>query len=212
MELGGEVGKLSVPIPPPRETPVPPKKLKDIPENAVIRTNKKLDKTIEHLGYQSMSFSPEELVGLGRTLPRDVDIVDEAQRRLKQTEIIPDSKLAPQQLTHLNLARAVAREGLPHNPVLVYAAIIPPASDRVRTVGMYGTTTGTIYISLEMLPRCRSTVDTLVHELGHHEQHLKGEAEDLTPAHAEAMTEIAAKVVKEVGQGTFDKLLKEVSW
>ena len=78
---------------------------------------------------------------------------------------------------------------------------------------MYGTTTQIIYFNLEQLFLGRSTMDTLIHEMGHHRQYQKtGEAEDLTPSHAEAMTYIAAQIVREITTGKFDALLKEVSW
>ena len=78
---------------------------------------------------------------------------------------------------------------------------------------MYSTGTGEVYISLEMMGRCKSVIDTLVHELAHHRQYrTMGEAEDLTPAHAESMTYIAAEVVKVIAGGELDDLLKEVVW
>ena len=200
-----EVSGLKVPVPEPR-------KPKDIPENAVIRTNEKFDNTIKHLGYESVSFTQEELNGLGKSIPTDVDIINGSQRRLRSAEVVPDEKLDSRQLSHLKLARVVAND-IFHTPVSVYAAVIPPASDRVRTAGLYGTTTGVIYINLDQLYSGRTTVDTLVHELGHHREYRQtGSAEDLSPAHAEAMTDVAAKVVEDVAKGTFDKLLKEVSW
>jgi hypothetical protein len=78
---------------------------------------------------------------------------------------------------------------------------------------MYSTSTSEVYIALEMMERAKTMIDTLVHELAHHRQlNTTGEAEDLTPAHAEAMTHIAAEVVKIVADGTLDELLKEASW
>ena len=200
-----EVGGLELPIPPPR-------KRKDVPENAVIRTSEKFDNTIKHLGYESVSFTQEELNGLGKSIPTDVDIINDSQRRLRSTEVISDEKLDSRQLSHLKLARVVAND-ISHTPVSVYAAVIPPASNRVRTAGLYGTTTGVIYINLDQLYSGRTTVDTLVHELGHHREYRQtGFAEDLSPAHAEAMTDVAARVVEDVDKGAFDDLLKEVSW
>ena len=100
-----------------------------------------------------------------------------------------------------------------YTPPPVYVAVIPPASDRVRTAGMYSTAPGEIYISLEMMEQGKTMIDTLVHEMAHHRQYrTMGEAEDLTPAHAESMTYIAAEVVEAVASGAFDDLLGEVTW
>ena len=90
----------------------------------------------------------------------------------------------------------------------MHAAIIPPASDRVRTAGMYSRTTGEIYIASDQLESARSTIDTVIHEIAHH----TSGAEDLEQAHADAMTNIASRVVKETAGGKFDELLKEVTW
>lgn len=200
---------LEIPIPPPRE----PRKPKHIPENAVIRTKEKLDNTIKHLGYESISFTQEELDELGKAIPTDIDIINDSQRRLRETVVVPDEELDSRQLTHLKLARLVATEAFPPSSISVYAAIIPPASDRVRTAGIYGTTTQAVYIGLDQLYSGRSAIDTLVHELGHHHQYRQTkEAEDLTPSHAEAMTNIAARVVEEVSSGKFKELLKETVW
>lgn len=182
-------------------------------DNAVLRTEEKWDNVIKHLGYESVSVSWKVQEALRRAIPTDRTIKDASQERLRETEIVPDDRLDRQQLAHLNLARAIASEVFPVNPPQVYAAIIPPASDRVRTAGMYGTTTQTVYIALDQLFRGRPTVDTEVHELAHHLEFLKtGAAEDLSKAHAEAMTYIAAKVVEDVSRGAFEELLKEVIW
>ena len=128
--------------------------------------------------------------------------------------VVPDEKLDSRQLANLKLARAIAKEIFPYSPVSgVYAALIPPASDRVRTSGMYGTTTQSVYIAMDQLYRGRTMMDALVHELGHHREYRQtGAAEDLSKAHAEAMTDVAARVVEDVARGAFDELLKEVSW
>ncbi len=185
-------------------------------ENAVIRTNEKWDNIIKHLGYQSVGLYHGVRETLSRVIINDLTIKQESQERLKETETIPDARLDKQQMAHLKLARAIVREVMPFSPPSgVYAAIIPPASDRVRTAGMYGTTTQAVYLSLDILYRGRSTIDTLVHELAHHRQFRRsGEAEDLTPTHAEAMTEMAAEVVRAAATGdlAFRELLKEVSW
>ena len=181
-------------------------------EDAVIRTSARLDGMVKHLGYQSVSLSYGVRDTLGRAITTDTEIVRTSQERLREVEVIPDAKLEHRHLAHLSLARAIAAKVF-YTPPTVHVAVIPPASDRVRTAGMYSTATGDIYISLEMMERGRSMVDTLVHELAHHRQYRTyHEAEDLTPAHAESMTYIAAQVVEAVAVGRFDDLLGEVSW
>jgi len=183
-------------------------------ENAVLRTDEKWDNVIKHLGYQSVSVNWNVRDTLSKAIPTDLAIKNESQERLRETEVVPDEKLDPRQLANLKLARAIAKEVFPYSPPAgVYAAIIPPASDRVRTAGMYGTTTQAVYIAIDQLFRGRTTVDTLVHELAHHREYRQtGAAEDLSKAHAEAMTYIASRVVEETAKRTFDELLKEVAW
>ncbi len=183
-------------------------------ENAVLRTDEKWDNVVKHLGYQSVSVSWNVRDALSRAIPTDRAIKDASQERLRETEVVSDEKLDSRQLAHLKLARAIAKEVFPYGPPAgVYAAIIPPASDRVRTSGMYGTTTQCVYIALDQLYRGRTMMDALVHELGHHREYRQtGSAEDLSKAHAEAMTDVAAKVVEEVAKGTFAALLKETTW
>lgn len=204
---------LEVPIPPPRGT-VSPRTKVVLPENAALRTNLELDRAVEHLGYQSVSLSEEEVAGLEKPIPTDVELINESQRRLRRLKVIPDGQLNTRQLAHLNLARVLAQTICYRNPASgVYSASIPPASDRVRTVGTYGTKNKAIYISVDSLNTGRSTIDTLIHELGHHQQHLKtGEADDLKIEHAEAMTSIAGETVAIVGTGKLDKLLVDVAW
>jgi len=95
----------------------------------------------------------------------------------------------------------------------VYAAVIPPASDRVRTAGLYSITTGEVYIDMAQMPRLHHVIDTLVHELAHHRQYRRtGEAEDLTPVHMESMQWVAAEVVKITESSELDHLFKEATW
>ena len=183
-------------------------------EDAIIRTTEKLDNTIEHLGYKSTSLLYSVKAALSQVIDTDQVIRDISQEKLRETEVFPDEELDSRQAAHIKLARAIAREVFRVNPVSgVYAAFIPRASDRVRTAGMYGTTSQAIYISLDILFFGRDTIDTLIHELAHHKQwRLTGEAEDLTESHAAAMTSIAATVITDLSQGKFTEELKEVSW
>jgi len=183
-------------------------------ENAVIRTSDKWDNVITHLGYQSVSINWYVRDALATAIPTDTVIKDISQEKLRETEVIPDEKLDSRHMAHLTLARAIANRVFSFSPPSgVYAAIIPPASDRVRTAGMYGTSTQAIYIALDSLYRGRDTVDTLIHEMAHHRQWRKtGEAEDLTPSHAEAMTYIAASVIEDLARGEHAELLRHVIW
>jgi len=205
MELGGNIGKLKVTIPPPRGV--------KLPEGAVRRTSDKHDKAVEHLGYHSVSLGDDEIASLATKIPTDVELIDESQKRLRETKVIPDEQLASSQLALLNLSRAIAEDVSSIPPGGIYAAVIPPASDKVRTAGLYGTRTGALYLSVDMLSRGRDAIDTHIHELGHHLQYIQsGEAEDLTPSHAQAMTNIADKVIKGLESGRYDKLLRDIQY
>ncbi len=183
-------------------------------ENVVIRTDSRWDGMVRHLGYESVSIQSYVRDTLARAVTTDRELIEMSQERLREVEIIPDKKLESRVQAHLKLARAITGKVFPYSPPsAVHVAMIPSASDRVRTAGMYSTSMGEIYVSLEMMGRCKSMIDTLVHELAHHRQYrTSGEAADLTPAHAESMTYIAAEVVKIIAGGELDDLLKEVSW
>jgi len=149
------------------------------------------DNAVRHLGYDPNILTEDEKIRL----------IQESQRRLARVEVLPDGKLSPGQAASLNLARAIAG-------TKVHAAYIPPASDRVKTAGMYSRSSGEIFISAGQLQRGSSTVDTIIHELAHH----TSGAEDLEEAHGRAMTEVAGRVVALTSQGTFDEQLKDVRW
>ena len=95
------------------------------------------------------------------------------------------------------------------NPVKgVHAAIIPPASDRVRTAGMYSRNTEEVFISSDQLEHGHNTVDTSIHEIAHH----TSGAEDGEEAHNAEMTRIAGLVVEATAKGYFDEFLGESSF
>ena len=73
---------------------------------------------------------------------------------------------------------------------------------------MYSRITEEIYISADQLEQGQTTVDTVIHEIAHH----TSGAEDLTQAHSEQMTRVAARVVEHTAKGCFDELLREVVW
>lgn len=184
---------------------------KIIGDNAVIRTDDRLDGMVKHLGYQSVSVDQRIRDKLTRVITTDKELIKRSQQQLRKTQIIPDEKLEYCQLTHIKLSRVITAYVF-NIPPQVFVAIIPPASDRVRTAGMYATS-GAVYISLEMIERGRSMIDTLVHELAHHKQYCStGIANDLTATHFQAMTDIASEVVRLVTDGELDYLLKEVVW
>ena len=177
-------------------------------ENAVIRTTDRWDGTVRHLGYVPVSVHYGVERCLGGAITTDEDLVKASQERLRDVETIPDGGLTPRQLASLKLARAIA-DRLTHwmfRPVMgVHAAIIPPASDRVRTAGMYSRKTEEVFISSDQLEHGRNTVDTVIHEIAHH----TSGAEDGEEAHNAAMTKIAGQVVEATAKGFFDEFLGE---
>ena len=169
-------------------------------DNAVIRTSDRLDGTVKHLDYAPVSIQWYVRDTLARAITTDEELVSASQQRLREVETIPDERLTPRQAAHLRLARKIVTYF--HYPVIagVYAAIIPPASDRVRTAGMYSRTTREIYIASDQLERGRSTIDTVIHEIAHH----TSGAEDLEEGHSREMTHVAARVVELTAAGSFD--------
>jgi hypothetical protein len=182
--------------------------IKNFGENAVIRTSDRWDSTVKHLGYESHSVNWLVQDTLAQAVLTDKELVKASQERLREVETIPDERLSRKQRAHLSLARAIADEVTVTKVSGVHAAIIPPASDRVRTAGMYSRTTMEIYIAADQLERGSTTVDTVIHEIAHH----TSGAEDLEEAHSEAMTRVAAKVVEMTHGGKFDRLMREVIW
>jgi len=162
--------------------------------NIVIRTDSRLDDMVRHLGYVSVPYHDNAIT--------DVELIRESQKRLRQTEIISDDQLNSVQRVHLNLARLIAKNIT--NVPNIHAAIIPSASNRVRTAGLYNRKTCEIYISVEQLNKLSNTIDTVIHELAHH----TSGAEDLQEAHAKEMCRICDKVIDLVDKGCFNDLLK----
>jgi hypothetical protein len=180
--------------------------------DAVIRTNERWDNMVKHLGYAPHSVAWMVRDTLGQAITTDKDIIEASAERLREAEVIPENRLSARELAHLRLARAIVNEVTPQitgrEVRAVYAAIIPPASDWVRTAGLYSRATKEIYIDLSQLERGSPTVDTVVHELAHH----TSGAEDLEERHSAHMTMIAGYVVQFTHMGKFDELMKEVMW
>jgi hypothetical protein len=181
---------------------------KNFGENAVIRTSDRWDGTVKHLGYESHTVNWLVQDTLAQAILTDEQLIRASQEKLRKVEVIPDVRLSRRQMAHLRLARAIADEVCITKVSGVYAAIIPPASDWVRTAGMYSRITREIYIASDQLERGRTTVDTVIHEIAHH----TSGAEDLEEAHADAMTRVAARVVEMTHAKKFDDLMMEAVW
>jgi hypothetical protein len=181
-------------------------------DNAVIRTSDRWDNMVKHLGYIPVSVFWLVRDTLSKAITTDEDLIKASAERLREAEIVADERLSARQLAHLRLARAIVDEVTPRitsrTVRAVHAAVIPPASDRVRTAGMYSRTTEEIYIDLNTLERGSSTVDATIHELAHH----TSGAEDLEERHSAHMTMIAATVVEVTHRGKFDELMREATW
>jgi len=182
--------------------------VKNFGENAIICTTDRWDATVKHLGYESHSVHWLVKDTLAMVITTDTDLVKASQERLREAQVIPDSQLTHRQRVHLILAREIAK-AIPVQKVAgIHAAIIPPASDRVRTAGMYSRITKEIFIAADQLEHGKTTVDTVIHELAHH----TSGAEDLEERHSEAMTRIAAQVVELTHARQFDDSMREVWW
>jgi hypothetical protein len=181
--------------------------------DAVIRTSDRWDGMVKHLGYTSVSLQWGVRESLAMAIPTDIGLIQESQERLRETKPLPDDTLTPRARTHLELARAIAGW---FGVIKVYASVIPPASDRVRTAGLYDHVLEEIILHLETLESASRTVDAMVHELGHHIAFIRtGDiklAEDLQPAHSEAMTSVASRVTQMVSDGRLDSYLNDVIW
>jgi len=180
---------------------------------AVIRTDSRRDGMVKHLNYISVSLQWGVREALSKAIMTDRALIQESQEKLRETKVLPDDRLTAVARAHLKLARAIAD---PFGVKSVQGAIIPPASDRTRTAGFYDHVMEEIVLHLETLENARHTVDAMVHELGHHRAYkTTGDiklAEDLQPAHSEAMSEVAAKVMAYTAAKRFDEELKEVEW
>ena len=181
--------------------------------DAVMRTTARWDGMVKHLGYMPVAVQWSVKDTLSRVIMCDRDLVSESQERLSEAEVVPDDRLTPKALAHLNLARKIASY---YQVDRVNAAVIPPASERARTAGLYQYTTETILLHLETLESAMKTLDAIIHELGHHRAYkYSGDitrAEDLTPLHSEKMTEVAAYVVSATAARQFDEEFKGVEW
>jgi SAM-dependent methyltransferase len=169
----------------------------------VIRTSEALDEAVKHLGYRSKTVPDDVINSVKGIIKTDTDLITESQERLKDVQKVPDSDLSPTQLANLNLAKAVAEAitfGTHRGP---FAAIIPPASDRTRTAGLYSRATKEQFISREQLYHAKSAIETTIHESSHH----TSGREDGDPALAAEISKNAAKIIKLAQMGAFDKYI-----
>jgi len=174
-------------------------------ENALIRTDDRWDATVRHLGYEPITVNWDCREALSRVITTDRQLVKESQERLRDVEVIHDNKLTAKTLASLKLARAIIKDvSVVRKVGGVHAAIIPPASDRVRTAGMYGTQTEEIFISADQLERGMSTVDTTIHEMAHH----TSGAEDGEEAHNAELSRLGGLVVQFTSRGNFDEVIR----
>lgn len=178
-------------------------------KGTVLYTEEKWAPLVRHLNYESRRVFWAAADVLRTVLKTDVDLVSISAEQLRETKVIPDKDLTPLQQAHLGLARAIVRElSRRRDPVMgTHAAFIPPASDRSRTVGMYGGKTREIFLSLEALGQGRDTVDVTLHELAHH---TSGGALDLTEPHVAEISRLSGELAADLVAGAFDTEIEDV--
>lgn len=181
--------------------------------HTVIRTTDRWESMVKHLGYSSLKLQWGVQDVLSQVIDTDTLLVRESQERLSESQIVPFDKLSPAAQVHLTLARKIAEQ---FGCKKVNAAVIPPASDNARTAGLYTYTDESIQIALNQLDSVIATLDTIIHELGHHKAYKYSgditQAEDLTPLHSQKMTEVAARVIEDTRAGKFDEEYKAAKW
>jgi len=174
----------------------------NIPSNTAIRTSPELDELVRHYGYEPVDVPAGERPA---GVPIDFELVNDAQRRLAQFRVIPDSALLPGQLVNLNLVRAITKKNSPNGDIPdVFAAEVPGASDRVITAGMYSKRDRKIYTCTSQLHRGKNAVETGIHEVTHH----TSGGDDGEPEHNAEMSRVVDKVMEQVHSGVYDEYLK----
>jgi len=89
---------------------------------------------VTHLNYVEVEMQDSVTIVLATVIKTSERLVEESQEQLMAASDIPDHKLSPQQRAHIELARRIAQT---FGVKLVYASLIPPASDNARTAGLY---------------------------------------------------------------------------
>lgn len=176
-------------------------------DDVVLRIEPDLDRSVNHLNYRSVSLKYNVKWAVAEVIKTDRQLIDESQEKLAEVEIIPDKELSPRELIHLECARELIKNmpdwmGYPKG---TYAAVIPPASNRTRTAGLYSKPLKLIYIDLHQLSNFERTIDTLDHEYAHH----TSQAEDLEERHVLAISAVASQIAREVAGGVIDKYLED---
>lgn len=166
--------------------------------NVVVRTNPQLDRTVSHIGYESIEIDKAD------GLQTDAELIAESQKKLSELRTIDDSSLSSSQQACLSLAREISNDATPKR-VRIYAAIIPPASDRVKTAGVYSRAREEIYISPEQLERGKTTIDTILHEMAHN----TSGAEDGEDAHNREISRLGELTVSRTSSGRYDAFIND---
>jgi len=172
--------------------------------NICIRTNSKYDHIVRHLGYTPVDEIPDN-TGIYR---KDTELIGESQQKLSQVKVIPDEQLSSGQLSALSLIRAINDRNARASGI--FAAVIPAASDRVRTAGLYGRHDKKIHMSTDQLNSLWAAINTGIHEMAHH---ISG-AEDGLQEHDEQITTLSKTIIEQVSNGDYDIYLKnpELAW
>jgi len=113
--------------------------------------------------------------------------------------IVPEAQLTHTQKVHLTLARQVTGGVLTYPARMHNSAII---------IGGYKLSSGPIYIAPQRLHRLNTTMNTTIHEMGHHES----QAGDNTKAHEDAIRRISKRVSQEAREGKYDAYLGGARW
>ena len=173
-------------------------------DDTVLRINAASDPTVRHLGYRSQSVNYAVQYSLSEVLRTDKSLLKASQEKLREVKVIPDDELAAEEGMYLTMARTIV-DKLSYGVQGVHAAIIPPASDRVRTAGLYGKTSRQIFLSPDKLVSGRDVIDVTVHEVAH----FTSQADDGQPKHYEEISRLAGMVAKYTAEGAFDKYLED---
>lgn len=178
---------------------------------AVLTTQSSLSNLMIHLGFKpiGITWGVADFLKDISDFPVDISQALIARKKMAESQIIADSDLDPKALKHLVLARSLASEFTPTPEQQIVAAIIPPVGNAVRTAGAYGKTSQMIMIDMYTLDFALSTIDTLVHELGHF---ITNGADDLTDRFIDAVSEVAGKIIKNVSQRKHDAVFKDIDW
>jgi len=158
-------------------------------KNAVVKTSDSWEREAEWEGAEVVEL-PTDLSGLVRVLPTDVSFT--LERRSSEIVEVPDSQLSSLQLENLQVARNIVSYMTGHyeafKNVSAIKAYLPKDN---QDLGCWQPASKTIYLSKRVLETRFTTLDSLVHELGHA---LYGAA-DATIAMIRAVSNVAALIL-----------------